>query len=202
MKKLIALLLAVSMLAFGLAACSGNNENEENQNGSSNVTEEGENSEEGNEPAEDETAAPAGTAEEIIASIYEQNPVELGSLMTETLDLTAADVVKYNTGLDDASKVKEAAISGPMMGSQAYSLVAVRVNDAADAEEVANAMLNGIDQRKWICVEADNLKVMVKDDVVVLFMVGSELSEVVTVEDIETAFTTLCGGSLDLVLEK
>ena len=178
MKKILAVILAVAMLAFGLAACGGNKE-----------------------PAEDQSTAPNGTPEEIIEAVYAEKSVNL-NLMTLAVDLGDEYAVKYNLGLDDVSKVKEAAVSEPMMGSQAYSLAVVRVNDAADAEEVANAMLNGIDQRKWICVEADTLKVMTKGDLVLLFMVDSGFAETVTVDEMEAAFTTVCGGSLDLVLDK
>ncbi len=178
MKKFFSVILAVLMLTIGLAACSGNKDDET-----------------------DISAAPAGTPEEVIESIYKEKPVDL-SLITISVDLTDSYSVKAYTGLDDASKIKEAAVSESMLGSQAYSLVAVRLNSADDAENVANDMLNGIDQRKWICVEADNLKVMAKDDLVVLFMVDSTYSDSVTVDDMEAAFTKLCGGNLDLVLDK
>ena len=88
------------------------------------------------------------------------------------------------------------------MGSQAYSLAVVRVKDAADAAATAQAMADGIDQRKWICVEADTLRVMTKGPVVVLFMVDSRLADTVTIDDIEKAFTTVCGGSPDKVVTK
>ena len=124
------------------------------------------------------------------------------ALADEGYDVTAVELVKYNLGIDDASNVKEAAISEPMMGSQAYSLAVVRVKDAADSEKVAKEMLNGIDPRKWICVEADNLRAMTKGDLVLFFMVDSSFAETVTVDEIEEAFTTVCGGSLDKVLDK
>ncbi len=178
MKKILAVILAVAMLAFGLAACGGNNE-----------------------PGTDEGTAPTGTPEEIIEDIYAEKSVDL-NLMTVPVDLTDTYSVKSYTGLDDASKIKEAAASESMMGSQAYSLVVVRLNDKADAENVAKAMLEGIDQRKWICVEADTLKVMAKDDLIVLFMVDSVYNDTVTVDDMEAAFKAVCGGSLDIVLDK
>ena len=146
-------------------------------------------------------AAPEGTPEELIEAIYAEKPVEL-NLMTLPIDLADADAVRYNLGLDDASAVKEAAVSEPMMGSQAYSLVVVRVNDAADTEATAKAMLAGIDQRKWICVEADSLRVMTKGDVVLLFMVDTQFADTVTADEIEAAFTKLCGAEPDLVLNK
>ena len=185
MKKLLAVILAATML-LSFAACG---KNAETNDGSDISTE---------EPG---VTAPAGTPEEIIDAVYAEKSVSL-NLMTTAVDLEDEYAPKYSLGLDDVSKVKEAAVSEPMMGSQAYSLVVVRVNDAADAEDVANEMLNGIDQRKWICVEADTLKVMTKGDIVLLFMVDSGFADTVTVDEIEAAFTAVCGGSLDLVLSK
>lgn len=178
MKKILATLIALVMLAFSLASCAKSKE-----------------------PAPGSGAAPAGAPEEIIEAVYAEKAVGL-SLMTLEVDLEDEDGVKYSLGLDDASKVKAAAVSEPMISSQAYSLAVVRVNDAADAGEVANAMLNGIDQRKWICVEADVLRVMAKGDLVLLFMASSALSDTVTADEIEAAFTSVCGESPDLVLEK
>lgn len=178
MKKLLAIILAASILACNFTACG--------KNGGSNDT---------------QSTAPAGTPEEIIEAIYAEKSVNL-NLMTTAVDLQSADSVQYNLGLEDASGISEAAVSEPMMGSQAYSLVVARVKDAADTENIANVMLNGIDQRKWICVEADSLKVMTRDNLVLLFMVDSAFADTVTVDEIEDAFTTVCGGNLDLILEK
>ena len=46
-----------------------------------------------------------------------------------------------------------------MMGSMAFSMVLVRVAEDTDSKTVAESMKSGIDTRKWICVEADDLKV-------------------------------------------
>ena len=178
MKKIVTLLLAVAVFTFGFAGCGGSKDS-----------------------AGEQSAAPEGTPEEIIEAVYAEKSVGL-NLMTMPVDLEDAEAVKYNLGIDDASNVKEAAISEPMMGSQAYSLAVVRVKDAADSEKVAKEMLNGIDPRKWICVEADNLRAMTKGDLVLFFMVDSSFAETVTVDEIEEAFTTVCGGSLDKVLDK
>ena len=36
-------------------------------------------------------------------------------------------------------------------------------------------MIDGINPRKWVCVEADDIQAVSYDDVVLLFMVDSEL---------------------------
>ena len=61
-----------------------------------------------------------------------------------------------------------------MIGAQPYSLVLARVSEGADMEAIKNAMFNGINTRKWICVEADQLRVVSSGDVIMLVMVGSD----------------------------
>lgn len=141
----------------------------------------------------------AKTLSEIIDMIYEKKPVEI-SVMTSSVDLTNADMLKYNTGLDSADKIKEAAVSEAMIGSQAYSLVLVRVNDSADAADVAQSMKDGINTAKWICVQADDLKVSAYNDLVLLIMVDSQLSDTVTSAEITDAFKEICGGTLSVEL--
>lgn len=144
--------------------------------------------------------APSGLLD-IINQIYEIKSPEL-ALGDITVDITDADSVKYYTGITDISKVKDVAVSEAMIGSQAYSLVLVKLNQAEDAETIAAEMLNGIDPRKWICVEADDMQVVAHDDLIMLFMVSSELKDTVTSQEIVDAFKEVCGGELNLQLKK
>ncbi len=142
-------------------------------------------------------ASVAGTPAEIIEKIYGEYPVADLPLGTIEIDLADPDALMMFTGLSSADKISAAAASESMMGAQAYSLVVVKVKDAKDAEAVATEMMNGIDQRKWICVEADDLRVAAAGDTVVLMMIGSAHADVATAKDIIDAFGTVAGG-LDL----
>ena len=137
----------------------------------------------------------------IIKKIYEIKEPGL-MLDNKSVDLSNEDSVKYYTGLSDSSKVKKIAASEAMILSHAYSLVLVQLNDASDAEKVAKEMLNGIDTRKWICVGADDLQVVSRDDVIMLFMVSSTLEENVTSQQIVDAFKEISDGKLDIELKK
>ena len=148
----------------------------------------------------DEIKAPSGTPAEIIDMIYEIKSVDL-PLGTMDIDLSDAEGAAYNTGITSLDLVESAASSESMMGSQAYSLVVVNVKDKKNTEKIANEMLNGINQSKWVCVTADDLRVAATDDVVVLIMVGSNFKDSVTAKEITDAFKTLCGG-LDISLKK
>ena len=147
------------------------------------------------EPAK--PAAPSGSPSDIIDKIYANKTVEL-PLGTTELDISDGEMFTAVTGLASSGKVKEAAYSESMIGSQAYSMVVVRVKKSKDAAAVAGEMLNGINPAKWICVEADDVRVAAYDDLVMLIMVSSSLEETVTGKEIVSSFKKVCGGSLDV----
>lgn len=219
--KMIAIFLVLAMIMVSFAGCKNaeGNENKTNQEENNNAGENGaeeENDKEqkpsgedgsttDNEAEKEEDGAGEAILEgdltAVIEKIYEKTGFEL-MVGNTPVDLTNSETMKYNMGLEDASKIKEAVVSEAMISSQAYSLVLARVNDAADAKDVANDMLNGIDQRKWICVIADDLQVVTKDDLVLLVMVSSEMKDTVTSQKLVDAFGEICGADFDEVLTK
>lgn len=140
--------------------------------------------------------------EDILAAVYEEKTPEF-PLMDTKVDFSDADAVKYFTGLstDDAAKVKEALASEPAMGSQAYSLVLLRLNDAKDAEAIATAVKNGVDPRKWICVEADDIRVCASGDVVMFVMISSVFADSLTAEQLVDSFKNVAEGNLSVDLK-
>ena len=178
MKKIFAMLLAVVMM-FSLVACGGKTA----------------------EPTTAPTQAAVkveGTMEELLNKVVEINPVEfMGGTMPIDLTDTSEDGlwnIKYNTGLDNADNITEAAVFGPMMGSIAYCMSAVRVKEGADVAAVAQTMKTKIDPRKWVCVEADDLQVVSYGDVVMLIMVASDNG--MTSQSFVDAFAQVCGGTV------
>ncbi len=174
-KKLLCIMM-VTLLTVSLAACSKSS-------------------------GEATPKGPEGTLSEIIDKIYEQKDPGL-NLETREVDLTDTNALQYNTGLTDATLIKEATVSEALITSQAYSMALVRVKDSKDTEAVAKQMLDGINQNKWICVGADDLKVTASGDTIMLMMVQSSLSDTVTSDQIVDAFKNVCGGKVDLTLEK
>lgn len=154
------------------------------------------------DPTEAPKPALEGTLEELLNKVVEQNPVEfMGGVMPVDVADTSEDglwAVKYFTGLDNAENITEAAVFEPMMGSIAFSMVMVRTAEGADAKAVAEAMKTGIDTRKWICVEADDLMVAGYGDVVMLIMVSTENG--MTAQSYVDAFQTVCGADLDFTI--
>ena len=132
---------------------------------------------------------------DLVDRIYENQDPGI-NVMTMPVDLADPDQLLYCTGLASADRISEAVVSEPAISSQAYSLVLVRLKDAADAKAVAEEMAAGVNPAQWICVEADDLRTAACGDVVLLIMVSSTLS--ITSDEIVNAFEAACGQPLDL----
>ena len=168
MKRIASIALVLVLLVCSFAACGGT------------------------QPASDVTPY-EGAIAELVTKLYDTYSVGELPVFTEGMpvDLADADAVKAYTGLDSADGVAEAVFSETMMGAQAYSLVIVKLSDTAKAEEIKSAMFNGINTRKWICVEADQLRVVSSGDIIMLIMVSSELAPGVADGMVEAFKTTV-----------
>lgn len=198
MKKCIAFLLTL-VLAITLPACSCAKQ-PATEPTVMNPTTESTVATEATKPASSKTLP--GTMEENINKIMEENPVEfMGGVIPIDLQNTTEDgllALTGYTGLSSGEKLTDGAVYEPMMGSQAFSLVLVRVADAADAESVAREMKANIDPRKWICVQADQIMAAGYGDVVMFIMLDSQMGK--TAQSFVAAFEKVCGGKPDFTL--
>ena len=174
MKKLLSIVMALTLSVSLFAGCGGKTE----------------------QPTATEAALTVeGTMEELLNQIITENPVEfMGGVIPVDLTDTSEDglwAIKSYTGLEDASAITEAAAFEPMMGSMAFSMVMVRVAPDAGSKTVAEAMKSGIDTRKWICVEANDLLVTGYGDVVMLIMLNTESG--MTAQSFVDAFAKVVG---------
>ena len=169
-----ALILVLAMLVSLLAACGGPGD------------------------ADSGLTAPAGSTSELMDKLYENVTVEL-PLITTGVDFSDEYALSAYIGTTDASSLVEASVSESMIGAQAYSVVLVRVTDAAAAEEVARTMFDQIDTRKWICVEATEKQAAVCGDLVCFVMLSPDYG--VTSDQIIDAFTAMCGGKIGTVIQ-
>lgn len=125
----------------------------------------------------------------LIDQIYEGITIEMPMLATMPVDTADVDAVKSFTGLDSAENIEYAVASEPMMSSQAYSLVLVKVKDGVDANSIAKTMNENIDERKWICVTAEKIYTVSSGDIVCLVMTNSE-----TAQPVFESFKTIAGS--------
>ena len=185
MKKLT--LTAALLAALALTAC-GNKTTETTPTPTPNLDAPATTPEEGMEidpefsvdPEEPAQAEPDAELSDMVDAIYKVQPVELMGMETTAIDLTDETWYGYLAGLtaNNVGKVDAAVISEPMTGSQAYSLVLLRLRDKADAREIADSMEENISMRKWVCVEADKARVVSFDDKLLYVMADSELVDV------------------------
>lgn len=150
MKKIIAIVAALVVVLGVFAACGGEKAPE--------VT-----------PYE-------GTLEDLTTKLYEVQPVEFMVGPATPVDFADEYAPSTYLGVESTEGLAEATWSESMFGSQAYSLVLARVSDLSKMEEIKSTMFNGINTRKWICVEADQLRVVSSGDIIMLIMVSSELA--------------------------
>ena len=109
-----------------------------------------------------------GSLEDIMTKLYagigeDELPMMLGNIEV------ASEDIQYYIGTNEVS-YKEALVSESGVGSIAHSVVLLRLNDDADAENVVSKVKESADPRKWLCVEAENVIVKSKGDLVVLIM--------------------------------
>ena len=126
-------------------------------------------------PKSNVTISSTDDLQNLINSVYEGQVDNLPpTLNTQIVDINNADVLKSFTGLTSNENIDAVVVSEPMIGSQAYSFVLVKVKDGTDADSIAKQMSENIDTRKWICVEAEKLYATSVDNLAVLVMSSDE----------------------------
>ena len=182
MKKFMSVILVLSLM-LSLAACGGN-------------------AEPATEPATEAAVSVEMSCEELLNKIVEIQPVEfMGGTIPVDLTDTSEDGlwnINYFTGLQDASQITEVAVFEPMIGSIAFSMVMVRVAPEYGSKTVAESMKAGIDTRKWICVEANDLLVAGYADMVMLIMVDTSTG--LNAQSFVDAFQSAVGAELEFVI--
>ena len=96
------------------------------------------------------------------------------TLNTQIVDVNNADNFKYFTGLSSNENIDAVVASEPMIGAQPYSFVLVKVKDGVDADNIAKQMSENVDNRKWICVQAEKLYATSVDNLALFVMSSDE----------------------------
>lgn len=106
----------------------------------------------------------------MLKSIYSENKDVLPELETEEIDVSNSDLVTSYTGIQSTGNVESLVVLEPLMSSQAYSAVALKVKANANIETVKEEILNNVDMRKWICVSAEKLYVTNYNNIIFFVM--------------------------------
>jgi len=125
-----------------------------------------------------------GSLEEIMDKVYASIPEDERPMMLMNTEVTKENVEMY-LGTKDI-EYEEALASESGVGSIAHSVVLIRVKDNADVEAIKEKIEKNVDPRKWICVEAEEVEVESKGNLIILIM-----SSKTNTEKIETEFDKL-----------
>ena len=117
-----------------------------------------------------------GSLEEIMTKVYEGISEDELPMMLSNIEITDENIENY-LGTKDID-YQEALASESMVGSIAHSVVLVRMADGADIEEAKTLSKEKANPRKWICVEAENVYVESKGNLIILIMSG-ELADTI-----------------------
>ena len=125
-----------------------------------------------------------GTLEEIMTKVYVDVPEDERPMMLTNIEVTEENIENY-LGTKDF-EYEEALASESAVGSIAHSVVLVRMKEGADVEEAKKKIEENANPRKWICVEADDVVVKNKGNLIILIMSSSNY-----IEKIENSFDNL-----------
>ena len=129
--------------------------------------------------------------------IYSKLEDEFPSLETREIDITDELAVTSATGLKSSENVEAVVISEPLMSSQAYSAVLVKVSKDADIEKMKKEMLDNIDTRKWICVTAEKVYVTNNENIIFLVMADDDWAK-----PVYEGFKKEVGGNIGKELQR
>ena len=125
-----------------------------------------------------------GTLEEIMTKVYADVPEDERPMMLTNIEVTEENIENY-LGTKDF-EYEEALASESAVGSIAHSVVLIRMKDGADVEEAKKKIEENANPRKWICVEAEDVVVKNKGNLIILIMSSSNY-----IEKIENSFDNL-----------
>lgn len=97
--------------------------------------------------------------EAMLNTIYSKLEDQLPSLEIMKIDTSDESQVITYTGVTEPNNIDKLVVSEPMMSSQAYSAMVIKVKDGADIEKMKQEILDNADMNKWICVSAEKLYV-------------------------------------------
>ena len=115
-----------------------------------------------------------GELADLMTKLYANIPEDELPMLANTE--VSADNVEYFLGTADV-QYTEGLASEPMMSSIAHSVVLIRVPEDANVEEVKEKIENSANPRKWICVEAEDVEVESKGNLIILIMSSEKNTE-------------------------
>ena len=121
-----------------------------------------------------------GSLEELMTKVYSTLKEDETPMMLMNVEVTKENVESY-LGTPDI-EFKEALASESATGSIAHSVVLLRVEDNADVEQIKEKIKKSVNPRKWICVQAEEVKVESKGNLILLVMSNKVAADKIVAE--------------------
>jgi len=115
-----------------------------------------------------------GTLEDLMTKLYAGISEDNLPMGLSNMEINAENVESF-IGTAEV-KYTEALANESMVGAIAHSVVLLRTENVVAAENAVEAIKANVNPRKWICVEASNVVVKNKGNLVVLIMSNEELA--------------------------
>ena len=115
-----------------------------------------------------------GSLEDLMTKLYAGISEENLPMGLSNMEINKENVESF-IGTSDV-KYTEALANESMVGAIAHSVVLLRTESSAEAANAVEEIKAKVDPRKWICVEASNVVVKNKGNLVVLIMSNEELA--------------------------
>ena len=112
--------------------------------------------------------------ENMLKTIYSKNEEILPSLETGKIDITDSETVTSYTGIQNTENVEELVVLEPLMSSQAYSAVALKVKSNANVESIKQEIFDNVNMSKWICVSAEKLYITNYNNIIFFVMADED----------------------------
>ncbi len=107
------------------------------------------------------------------------NSNDLPSTETFEVDVTDINKVTSFTGLKSNENIEWIVATEPMMSSQAFSAVTLKVKDGVSIDTIKQEILDNVNTRKWICVTAEKLYITNNGDVIFFIMADGDWAKIV-----------------------
>lgn len=124
-----------------------------------------------------------GSLEEIMTKLYAGISEDELPMALSNTEITEENIESF-LGTKDI-EYESALASESMVGSIAHSVILIRAKENTDIEQLKSKISESINPRKWICVEAENVIVKNKGNLILVIM-SNELAK-----PIETNFDNL-----------
>ena len=116
-----------------------------------------------------------GSLEDIMTKVYSSLSEDETPMMLGNVEITEENIESY-LGTTEI-EYEEALASESGVGSIAHSVVLIRVKDNADVEKIKEKIEDSVNPRKWICVEAEEVEVESKGNLIILVMSSEKTTE-------------------------